>query len=118
MSNLAYKIQQQQRYVEQPKPTSKKLFKRKVTKGEKVLWTFALIGLLATSVFLVSTYASVYALNSDIEQLRSNIDTQTKVNSELEQQVSKLNRPDRIFNIAKNKLGMTIKEDSVKVIGK
>ncbi|HEU5139825.1 MAG TPA: cell division protein FtsL [Bacillales bacterium] len=118
MSNLAYKIQQQQRYVEQPKPSPKKMFKRKVTKGEKVLWSFALIGLLAASVLLVSTYASVYALNSDIEQLQSKIDTQTKVNSELEQKVSKLSRPERIFNIAKNDLGMTIKEDSVKVIGK
>lgn len=117
MSNLAYKVQQQQRqYVEQPKP--KKLFKRKVTKGEKILWTLALAGLLMVSVYIVSTYASIYSLNQGIEQLQMKTQQQEKVNGELEQQVSKLSRPERIYNIAKNKLGMTFKKDSVKVISK
>lgn len=120
MSNLAYKVQQQHQHqqVEQPKPSPKKLFKHKITKGEKILWTFALIGLLAASAYIVSTYASVYALNRDIGHLQTNIEKQTKVNSQLEQKVSKLSRPERIYNIAKEKLGMTFKEDSVEVIGK
>lgn len=118
MSNLAYKVQQQRQYVEQPKPSPKRLFQRKVTRGEKVLWGFALIGLLVASVYIVSTYASIYSLNQNIEQLQAKAQTQTKVNNQLNQQVSKLSRPERIYNIAKNKLGMTFKQNSVKVIGK
>ncbi|HET7628796.1 MAG TPA: cell division protein FtsL [Bacillales bacterium] len=118
MSNLAYKVQQQRTFVEQPKPTEDRLFKRKITKGEKFLWTLAVCGLFLASVYLVSTYATVFTLNEEIEQLQSDLKTQEKVNGELEQQVAKLSRPERIFSIAKNELGMTFKENSVKVIGK
>ncbi|HET7616524.1 MAG TPA: cell division protein FtsL [Bacillales bacterium] len=118
MSNLAYKVQQQKPFVEQPKPSKDKLFKRKVTKGEKLLWVTALFGLMIASVYIVSTYASVYALNQDIEHLQAKTEVQQKVNGELEQQVAKLSRPERIFSIAKNKLGMSFKGNNVKVIGK
>lgn len=118
MSNLAYKVQQQKQFVEQTQPSPKKLFKKRITKGEKLLWTMALIGLMMVSVYIVSTYATIYSLNRNISQMQSEAQTQMKVNGELQQQVSQLSRPERIYNIAKNKLGMTFNKDSVKVIGK
>ena len=118
MSNLAYKVQQQKQFVEQTQPTPKKLFKRKITKGEKLLWTTALIGLLAAAIYIVSTYATIYSLDQSITKMQFQSQSQTKVNGELQQKVSQLSRPERIYNIAKNKLGMTFKKDSVKVIGK
>lgn len=118
MSNLAYKVQQQRQHVEQPRPSQKKLFQRTITRGEKVLWTLAVIGLFVAAIYLVSTYASIYSLNQNIAQLQMQTQKQTKINNQLGQQVSKLSRPERIYNIAKNKLGMTFKENSVQVIGK
>lgn len=118
MSNLAYKVQQEKQFVEQTQPSQKKLFQRRITKGEKVLWTAALIGLLAAAIYMVSTYATIYSLDQNIAQMQFEAQSQTKVNGELQQKVSELSRPERIYNIAKNKLGMTFKKDSVKVIGK
>ncbi|HET7522390.1 MAG TPA: cell division protein FtsL [Bacillales bacterium] len=115
MSNLAYKLQQQKQYVEQPKPSSKKLFVRKVTKGEKALWTLAIAALLAVSVYVVSTYASVYSLNRDIHDLEAKIETQEKINSELKQEVAELSKLERIYEKAQ-KLGLTFNNDNVKFL--
>lgn len=115
MSNLAYKVQQRQQ-MEQVQPSPKRLFTRKITKGEKVLWTLGFIALFAVSVYIVSTFASIYTLNHNISQLETKIDKQSKVNSELKQKVSKLNRPERISKIAKDKLGMKMRNNSVKSI--
>lgn len=117
MSNLAYKYQQKQ-YEEKPQqPSPAKLFKRRVTKGEKILWTFSIVALLAVSIYLVSTYASIYAINTDIQQLETKTEQLQKGNNDLKQQVSTLSAPERIFEIAKDKLGMTFKNGNVKVIG-
>lgn len=117
MSNLAYKYQQKQYEEKQQQPSPSKLFKRKVTKGEKVLWTASIVALLAISIYLVSTYASIYALNTDIQQLETKAEQQEKGNSGLKEEVSTLSAPERIFEIAKDKLGMTAKNGNVKVIG-
>lgn len=117
MSNLAYKYQQKPYEESQQQPSSSKLFQRKITKGEKILWSFAAVALLVAAIYLVSTYASIYALNSDIQQLETKTHQQEKGNNDLKQQVSTLNAPERILKIAKNKLGMTVKNGNVKVLG-
>lgn len=120
MSNLAYKMQQQQHQVKQDvqerQAQPSKLLKRGVTKGEKVLWAFALVALLCSAVFVISNYASIYSVNRDIQQLESKISTQQKVNSDLELQVAELSAPKRIIPIAENKLGLSRNIQNVKVV--
>jgi cell division protein FtsL len=102
--------------MEQVQPSPKRLFTRKVTKGEKVLWTIALLALFAVSVYIVSTFASIYTLNRNISQLETKMDRQAKVNSELQEKVYKLKRPERISKIGKDKLGLKMRKNSVKSI--
>lgn len=115
MSNLAYKYQQQKQYVEQPQPSTRKLFTRKITKGEKALWALALIALLVTSVYVVSTYATIYSLNRDTQQMQEKIEAQKKANSELQQEVSQLSKPSRIYKQAKQQ-GLVLDPDQVKFL--
>jgi cell division protein FtsL len=122
MSNVAYNVQQQPRQHQvkqnevERQAIPSKVLKRGVTKGEKFLWTIALIGLLCASVFVISNYASIYAVNSDIQQVETKIDRQQKVNGNLELQVSELSAPERIITIAKERIGLTSNISNVKVV--
>lgn len=90
--------------------------RRLITPGEKVLWSLgiALIFLLAISI--VSKEAAIYNVNSQVQQLKDNISSQNKVNSQLEVKVTSLLAPSRIKKIARNQLGLTLNGKNVNVI--
>ncbi|MDN4073542.1 MULTISPECIES: cell division protein FtsL [Fictibacillus] len=121
MSNLAYQTQRQyqqetkRKHVQQPQ-VQPRVRTSRITKGEKFLWVFASLLLIAGAIFMVSNYASIYKVNSSIESVQSSIDYETKVVDDYKQQVKELSDPNRILKIAKDKLGMTLNDKNVKVL--
>ncbi|MGC4375539.1 cell division protein FtsL [Fictibacillus sp. Mic-4] len=119
MDNLAHNIQRQQQMKPntsvQPKIRTE-IVKKRVTKGEKLLWSLAGIMLLVGALFIVSNYAALYKANSKIENLKGKITTESKIVSDLNDKVISLSSKERIYKIAKEK-GMELNEKRVKNVG-
>ncbi|WP_246940201.1 cell division protein FtsL [Bacillus pinisoli] len=119
MSNLAYQIQQrrkieeEQQYQQQAGQQIQK--KLKVTFGEKVLFLMFAVMVLIGSIVMVSNSAKIYSVNRDISKLQTSIDTQAKVNADLELQVMELSTYERIWAKAQE-LGLMLNENNVKVV--
>ena len=118
MSNLAYQVQpkrkQQNRLNVKPQVKVKK--KRVITTGEKLLLSILLVVSTIGCMMIISKQAAIYQINNDIQVLESNITNQQKVNSDLEEEITELSRPERILKIAKDQ-GLTIINNNVQVIG-
>lgn len=119
MGNLARKYQQEQQY-EQQRHTVKVPQKVKVknpwlSPGEKIL------GLVFTgivcfgAVHIVSNQAAIYEINKEIQDTKVSIQEQTKVNGDLEMQISELSTYERIWEKAKE-LGLKLNENNVKAV--
>ncbi|GIN57602.1 cell division protein FtsL [Lederbergia ruris] len=115
MSNLARKQQYQYQPAQQPEREIKKVkCHAKITPGEKVL-AFLLIAFLAVmSIQIISANAQVYEVNKDVEDVKTAIQEQETVNSELEAQVKEMSRYERIKEIAEKK-GLNLDGNNVKV---
>lgn len=121
MGNLARKLQQERHY-EQQQQTVKAPQKIKVkspwlSPGEKIL------GLVFTgivcfgAVHIVSNQAAIYEINKEIQDTKASIQEQTKVNGDLEMQISELSTYERIWGKAKE-LGLKLNENNVKAVSK
>lgn len=117
MSNVAYQIREKQEYRKQRlnKTSTVIVEKGRISKGEAFLLTLLAFLFFVASVFIVYNYASIQTLNRDIHVLQTEIDNKTRINEDLELQVTELSEPDRILKIAKE-LGLTLNENNVKVI--
>ncbi|TKD71753.1 cell division protein FtsL [Pseudalkalibacillus hwajinpoensis] len=120
MSNLAYKYQQQQTQKKQAEVKQKAVYieRGRITKGEKLLWMMLVLAFVTASIFMVSNYASIYNLNTSIQQVESEQRAQLKQNEELQVKVTELSAPDRIMDIAQNELGMKLNDQNVEVVNK
>lgn len=120
MSNLAYKYQQQQTQKKQVEVKQKAVYieRGRITKGEKLLWMMLVLAFVTASIFMVSNYASIYNLNTSIQQVESDQRAQMKQNEELQVKVTGLSAPDRIMDIAQNELGMELNDQNVEVVNK
>ncbi|MBU8907118.1 cell division protein FtsL [Desertibacillus haloalkaliphilus] len=117
MGNLARDIQQQQRTEQkQVKRQVRKTGKMTITRGEKVLWSMLLVGVVVLVSIMVTNFATIYAVNKDIHSLERSISQQANVNDGLQLQVIELSAPDRILHIATEELGMTLDDNKVRVI--
>jgi len=120
MSNLARQYQQQRN----PNPTfepkkqtvAKQVKNSSISKGEKVIYTFVVLTLVAIAVTIISNYAFIYQSNLEIHQTERAIQQQMQINEGLQLQVIELSAPDRILHIATETLGMTLNDNNVKVI--
>lgn len=114
MSNLARK-QYQYQQVQQPEKEIKKIKRQaKVTPGEKFL-AFMLVAFLGVmSVQIISANAQVYEVNKEVEDVKTAIQAQEKVNNELEGQVKEKTRYESIKKVA-DKNGLTLDGNNVKV---
>lgn len=119
MSNLARKLQQEQhteqqtQTVQAPKVAKKK--KTWLSPGEKILG-LALTGVVCFgAVQIVSNQAAIYEVNKEIQQTEKSIQEQTRVNGDLQMQVSELSTYERIWEKAK-KMGLKLNENNVKVV--
>lgn len=119
MSNLARQIERRQTIeIDQ---RSKKVVthapqKQNITLVEKMLGFVTLGGIVLSACIVISTYASTYMVNRDIQLLENSIYQQETLNEALSIQVTELSTPDRIVNIATEKLGMTLNDQNVKVV--
>ena len=90
--------------------------KHGVTSFERLLGFISLVGFVFITCIIISTFASTYMVNREIQLLESSIYQQETVNEALSIQVTELSTPDRIVNIATEKLGMTLNDQNVKVV--
>lgn len=97
------------------KPETKNT-KRKITRGEKLIYSMAVPVILAFSFLIISNYATLYSLNHDKQTTETNITEQESMNDALALQVTELSDPDRILTIAQSELGMTMNDGQVHVV--
>lgn len=118
MNNVAYQIRErrEQRQERVNKTSTVIVEKGRITKGEIVLLTFLALIFFAVSLFVVNNYATIHSLNREVHALQSEIENKQRINDDLKLQVTELSEPDRIMKIAKEKLGLTLNENNVKVI--
>lgn len=120
MSNVAYQIRErrEQRQQERVNKSSTVIVEKgRITKGEVMLLTFLALIFFVVSVLVINNYAKIHSLNREVHALESEIENKQRINDDLKLQVTELSEPDRIMKIAKEKLGLTLNENNVKVIG-
>ncbi|MBS4172419.1 cell division protein FtsL [Bacillus sp. FJAT-49736] len=119
MSNLARKqqyIEPQRQQTTQTNPQVQPIHTRKsITLGEKMLGILLVAFISVMAIKVISTQASIYKVNRDIQDLQSSVQSQKKINNDLKTQVSDLSRYDRIKKKAE-KLGLKLNENNVKVV--
>ena len=108
-------VRRQRRIENQPEPIT--LPKRRVTKGEKILWSMAAITLLILSIMIVGKQAHIYENTKAVSDLEQKISTAEKTNKDLQVQVQDLQQPERIINFAKEN-GLKLNTNNVKLVNK
>ncbi|RXI98109.1 cell division protein FtsL [Anaerobacillus alkaliphilus] len=116
MSNLARQFETKQNHTISTNVQNKPLRKNRITSGEKFLYFTTIFGIVFATYLVISTYASIYITNSEIHSLERSINEQITNNEALQLQVTELSAPDRILQIAKDQLGMTLNDKNVKVV--
>ena len=95
---------------------SRKRVKRvKITKGEKLLYSFAIIALCGTFLLKIFCSASIGNLNIIVEKLKLDVSTQMKKNESLTMQVNELTSFDYVNNIVKD-MGLAYNNDNIIII--
>lgn len=84
-----------------------------ITKGEKIIYSFFCIGLIAVSLYLVSYASKLDQLNREVQRLEAEVHNQKIENETLYFEVSELSSPERIINIAREN-GLKIQDAKVK----
>jgi len=117
LSNLARKYQQHYKPIEQTE-VQKQTIRRKslITPGEKILAVMLVIFLAIMAVQIISSQANVYQINMQIEDTKTAIQEQEKINGDLAMQVSDMSRYEEVWKKAKD-LGYKLNADNVKVVG-
>ena len=96
---------------------SKKKRKLKISKGEKLLYTCAVLALCSTFLVKIFCSASIGNLNIMVEKLKADVSTQTKKNESLTMQVNELTSFDYVNNIVKN-MGLAYNNENIIIINK
>lgn len=114
---LARKYAAEEQHHHQPQTTNPPVVirKGKITTGEKFLYLILAVFLFAVSIKIITNQYSLYVLNKDIVTTENAIEEQTKVNNDLNVEISELSRYERIWERA-SKLGLTLDENNVKVV--
>lgn len=98
-------------------PEEKSLVKVKktgwITKGEKLLYSFVALCLIAGCIFMVSYASATDSLNRDLETVETKVQEQEVENEGLQFEKKELERPERIIKIAREN-GFEIQDAEVK----
>ncbi|MBO9130270.1 cell division protein FtsL [Bacillus sp. 165] len=114
MSNLAVKLNKQERESRTPIQTQQQAVQRSgVTRFEKLLYVAFVAFLLYSSVTFISNKGRMFTVNSDVSKLERSILEQKKTNGELDVEVQRLSTYERIAEKAKE-MGLEINENNVK----
>ncbi|TYR82630.1 cell division protein FtsL [Priestia megaterium] len=117
MSNVAYQVKEKQQPQRQQVRQVVKKTKRKVTIGEKVVYSSFLALMLVGSVQIISNQSALYSVNAEVQSLETKVEKQETKNNELKLQVTELSAYERIWAKAKE-LGLSLNENNVKVVQK
>ncbi len=92
-----------------------KKVKRRVLKGEKLIWMLIFVLLVATPLVQVLTKAELSESNLELEKLKKNITAQESLNESLTMKINELASLDNIEAIAEDN-GLSYNNDNIKVI--
>ncbi|MDD3453832.1 MAG: hypothetical protein PHN42_06140 [Bacilli bacterium] len=90
--------------------------KRKLTKGEKLLYTMASLCLIFTMILKIFCKAGVGHLSMSVEQLKYDIANQEKTNESLTMQVNELTSFDKVKDVASD-MGLAYNNENIIVVG-
>jgi len=110
--------QQQEAPYEQPtiQPKTKpKLKKQRITAREKFLYIAFVILIAALAIVILHKQSAIQRTTIEIKEIEKEIAEIKNENVDLKVQVSELSTYERIWEKA-NSLGLTLKEDNVKVV--
>ena len=97
------------------KMKAKKKKKLKISKFEKILYTFAIVLLLVAPVSVVFTKSTLSEINFKVEKMKKEIASKEKTNESLEMKINELASLDNIKDVIK-KEGLTYNNDNIKNI--
>ncbi|MBW8348637.1 cell division protein FtsL [Bacillus sp. IITD106] len=119
MSNLARKHYEQHVETQQQTQVQVKTIKRhaKITPGEKFLAMLLVAFVIVMAVQIISAQAQIYEVNKNIEDVKTAIHEQQKINEDLGSQVKELSSPEKLFDKAKE-LGLNLDPNKVRGIEK
>ena len=89
--------------------------KIKITKFEKVLYTFAILLLLAAPISIVFTKSALSEINFKVEKMKKEIASREKTNEGLEMKINELVSLDNIKDVIKAE-GLSYNNDNIKNI--
>lgn len=89
--------------------------KRKLTKGEKILYTTATFCFIFTVVLKIFCGAGVGHLSMSVEQLNYDITNQEKTNESLTMQVNELTSFDKVKDVAVD-MGLAYNNENIIII--
>ncbi|RSK26934.1 cell division protein FtsL [Bacillus sp. HMF5848] len=120
MSNLARRYYQEQQpkqptITPQPKKKRVRVKKIKYSAAEKLMCFVLISFVFLFSVKIVSNWAYIYNVNTEIHNLQQSIHNKQKYNDDLSVQVSELSTYERIWTIAAE-MGLSLNENNVKVV--
>ncbi|MFX3622651.1 MAG: cell division protein FtsL [Ectobacillus sp.] len=113
MSNLAVKYKKQQTKSHVPKQAPKTARKSQITLFEKIMYTAFVAFLLYACIAYIGNKAALYEVNTEASKLRQTIEEKKQFNHDLQAEVEKLSRYERIAKKAKE-MGLEINENNVK----
>jgi cell division protein FtsL len=94
----------------------RKLKKRlKMSKFERLLYTFLLVVLLSTPFVLVFSQATLSKINFEVEKTKRTINTQVKKNESLTMKVNELASLEKIQEVAKEQ-GLSYNNNNIRTI--
>lgn len=94
---------------------AKRRRKQKMSKGEKLLYTFGLLCFVCTVFLKIFCGANIGNLNMSVEKLKYELDDQTKKNESLVMKVNELTSYDNVKDVVKD-MGLAYNDDHIIVV--
>jgi len=88
----------------------------KMSKFERLLYTFLLVVLLSTPFMLVFSQATLSKINFEVEKTKKTISTQQKKNESLTMKVNELASLEKIQEVAKEQ-GLSYNNNNIRTVG-
>ena len=89
--------------------------RKKMSKGEKLLYTFGVFAFVGTILLKIFCGANVGNLNMNIEKLKYKLDDQNKKNESLVMKVNELTSYDNVKDIVKH-MGLAYNNDHIIIV--
>ncbi len=87
----------------------------KMSKFERLIYTFAIVLAISAPVTIVFSQATLSQINFEVEKVKKEIKEQTKTNESLSMKINELASLDKIEEIAKEE-GLSYNNDNIKTV--